>query len=101
MFRAAPNVVIVVVQRHVRIGLTRKFECLSQIIRADDLQPSRRAQVLTIRAAGAIADRFIHDVPARHLPFEMTDERMDVIPEPREGQCPVRAFKEPRIQDAI
>jgi hypothetical protein len=39
VLRTAFDVVVVVVQRDLRIGFTRELECVKQIIRADGLKP--------------------------------------------------------------
>ena len=40
MLEAALDVVVVVVERHVRVGLAREPERLGEKVGADDLQPS-------------------------------------------------------------
>ena len=46
MLRSALDAVVVVVERHSRIGLSREPERLREEVGADDLQPLRLAQVL-------------------------------------------------------
>ena len=97
MFGAAFDVVIVIVQRHVGIGLTCKLERLGKVVRTYDLMPSRVAQVLTVGDASAVVDGFVDHVPAGDLAFEVSNQSMDVILKACERYVSIGVLKEPRI----
>ena len=98
MLGAALDVVVVVVQCNGGVRFPRKLESLREEVWPNNLKPLGGAKILGVSRAGRIADGFIDDVPAGDLAFEMPDERMDVILEPRQRQIPIGSLKEPGVR---